>query len=362
MYITERTELTMKKIAVKASKPYEVLIEQGIIKNCGKLISDVTKTRFAAIVTDDIVDSLYSDTVISSLEESGFRVVKFVFKNGEPSKCSETLNRIYDFLAENNITRSDCLIALGGGVVGDITGYAAATYLRGLGFIQIPTTLLAQIDSSVGGKTAIDLPCGKNLVGAFKQPELVICDPLTLKTLSPETVSDGMAEAIKYGMIRSSELFGIIASHSIENYFDVIDDIIFRCVSIKRDIVENDEFDKGERMLLNFGHTLGHAVESFYNYTKYTHGNAVAVGMHMITEQAVKHGDCEKSALEKLDAVISSYKLPLVTDAPVSELISLCSNDKKCESSNINAIICSDIGISSIRKMPFDEFRKYMEA
>lgn len=192
----------MKKIAVKASKPYEVLIRQGIIRECGKLVAEVTKTRFVAVVTDDIVDSLYSDTVISSLEESGFRVVKFVFKNGELSKCSETLNRIYDFLAENNITRSDCLIALGGGVVGDITGYAAATYLRGLGFIQIPTTLLAQIDSSVGGKTAIDLPCGKNLVGAFKQPELVICDPLTLKTLSPETVSDGMAEAIKYGMIR----------------------------------------------------------------------------------------------------------------------------------------------------------------
>ena len=305
----------MKKIAVKASKPYEVLIEQGLLDQCGKLTAEVTKTKFTAIVTDDTVDRIYSERVIKSLEEAGFRVIKFVFEHGEKSKCSETLNRIYNFLAENNITRSDSLIALGGGVVGDITGYAAATYLRGMSFIQIPTTLLAQIDSSVGGKTAIDLPAGKNLVGAFKQPELVICDPLTLKTLSPEIVSDGMAEAIKYGMIRSRELFDIIASHTINDYFDDIDDIIYRCVSIKRDVVENDEFDRGERMLLNFGHTMGHAIESYFNYTTYTHGNAVAAGMHMITEQAVKHGDCEESALKELDAVITSYKLPLVTEA-----------------------------------------------
>ena len=352
----------MKKIAVRASRPYEVLIEQGLLSRCGELVSEVTKTKFVAIVTDDTVDRIYSGKVIASLEEAGFRVVKFVFKSGEKSKCSDTLNQIYNFLAENGITRSDCLIALGGGVVGDITGYAAATYLRGLGFIQIPTTLLAQIDSSVGGKTAIDLPCGKNLVGAFKQPELVICDPLTLKTLSPEIVSDGMAEAIKYGMIRSRELFDLIASHTIGDYFDDIDDIIFRCVSIKRDVVENDEFDKGERMLLNFGHTMGHAIESFFNYETYTHGNAVAAGMHIITEQAVKHSECKAEALEALDKVITSYRLPLTTEAKISELIPLCANDKKCESSFINAIICSDIGTSSIKKMPFEEFRAYMEA
>ncbi|MCQ2464324.1 MAG: 3-dehydroquinate synthase [Oscillospiraceae bacterium] len=352
----------MKKIAVKASKPYEVLIEQGLLSECGRLVSEVTKTKFTAVITDDNVDAIYSERVISSLEAAGFRVVKFVFPHGEKSKCSDTLNSIYGFLAENGITRADSLIALGGGVVGDITGYAAATFLRGLSFIQIPTTLLAQIDSSVGGKTAIDLPCGKNLVGAFKQPELVICDPLTLKTLSPEIVSDGMAEAIKYGMIRSSELFELIASHSIEDYFDDIDDIICSCVSIKRDVVENDEFDRGERMLLNFGHTLGHAVESYYNYETYTHGNAVAAGMHMITEQAVKSGECDRESLEKLDAVITSYRLPLTVDAPYSGLIPLCSKDKKCESTSINAIICSSIGTSFIKKMPFEDFRAFMEA
>lgn len=351
----------MKKIAVKASKPYEVLVEQGLLEKCGKIISETVKTRFLAIITDDNVDRIYSNTIISSLEKEGFRIVKYVFPHGETSKCAENLNNIYSFLAENNITRSDCLIALGGGVTGDITGYAAATYLRGLSYIQIPTTLLAQIDSSVGGKTAINLPCGKNLVGAFKQPEVVICDPLTLKTLPDETISDGMAEAIKYGMIRSKELFEIIASHSITDYFDVVDDIIFRCVSIKSDIVANDEFDKGERMLLNFGHTMGHAIESFFNYTKYTHGNAVAAGMHIITEQAVKHSLCNSDALAELDKVIKAYNLPLVTEASISELVPLCSNDKKCESSSINAIICSEIGKSSIKKMPFSEFKAFIE-
>ncbi|MBE6853657.1 MAG: 3-dehydroquinate synthase [Ruminococcus sp.] len=352
----------MKKIAVKASKPYEVLIEQGLLSECGKLIAKTTGAGFAAIITDDIVDRLYSEKVISSLEAQGIKTVKYVFKNGESSKSSDNLNKIYNFLAENGITRTDLLIALGGGVTGDITGYAAATYLRGVRFVQIPTTLLAQIDSSVGGKTAINLPCGKNLVGAFKQPELVICDPLTLRTLSDETISDGMAEAIKYGMIRSRELFDIIASRNLKNYFEIIDDVIYRCVSIKRDIVENDEFDTGERMLLNFGHTIGHAIESFFNYETYTHGKAVASGMHIMTEQAVKHGDCSSEALDALDSVLRSYDLPLTTEASVTELVPLCSKDKKCESTSINAIVCSDIGKASIRKMPFSDFKAYMES
>lgn len=351
----------MKKIQVRASAPYEVLIGQGLLNNCGEIIADTVKSRYAAIITDDIVDRLYADTVTSSLEKAGFRTVKYVFKNGEASKCSENLNNIYAFLTENNITRSDCLIALGGGVTGDITGFASATYLRGLSYIQIPTTLLAQIDSSVGGKTAINLPCGKNLVGAFKQPEVVICDPLTLQTLSEEIVSDGMAEAIKYGMIRSRELFDIIASRSISDYFDVIDDIIYRCVSIKADVVANDEFDKGERMLLNFGHTIGHAIESYFHYTGYTHGSAVAAGMSAITQQAYRHGICSEETVKELDSVISSYKLPLRTEASMDELLPLCCNDKKCESTNINAIICSDIGTSEIRKMPFSDFTDFMK-
>ncbi|MBQ8435696.1 MAG: 3-dehydroquinate synthase, partial [Oscillospiraceae bacterium] len=273
----------MQTISVKASSDYNIYIERGLLNNCGRLIADVVNTRKAAVITDDIVDGLYYKKLEKALKDEGFSVVKFVFPNGEASKSTETLNDIYNFLCENSITRSDCIIALGGGVVGDISGYAAATFLRGLKYVQIPTTLLAQIDSSVGGKTAIDLPCGKNLVGAFKQPSCVICDPDVLSTLSEKIMSDGMAEAIKYGMIRDRELFELIASHNTENVSSVIDKIIYKCISIKRDVVENDEFDTGERMILNFGHTLGHAVERYYNYETYTHGSAVAIGMYMMT-------------------------------------------------------------------------------
>ena len=343
----------MKTITVNTSTTYDIYIERGILKNCGKIIADTIKTKKIAIITDDIVDSLYGKTVIDSLEENGFETVKFIFPNGEASKCSDTLNKIYTFLCENNITRTDCIIALGGGVVGDITGFAAATFLRGLDYIQIPTTLLAQIDSSVGGKTAIDLPCGKNLVGAFKQPACVICDPDVLATLKSETMSDGMAEAIKYGMIRDKNLFDLIAANTLDSIYGVIDEVIYKSISIKRDVVQNDEFDTGERMILNFGHTLGHAIESYYHYEKYTHGSAVAAGMCMITEKS-----CDSIMTEALKKCLTAYELPVKTDAPVSELVKLCGNDKKRESDSINFILCEEIGKAVIKKVSIKEFEK----
>lgn len=346
----------MKTITVKASTSYNIYIERGSLKNCGTIIADTVKTRKAAIVTDDNVDRLYGETVENSLKAAGFEICKFVFPNGEASKSTETLNNIYTFLCDNNITRTDCIIALGGGVAGDITGYAAATFLRGLDYVQIPTTLLAQIDSSVGGKTAIDLPCGKNLVGAFKQPVCVICDSDTLSTLSDEILSDGMAEAIKYGMIRDKELFELIAAHRLENVSEIIDEIVYKSVSIKRDVVENDEFDTGERMILNFGHTMGHAVESYYNYETYTHGSAVSIGMCMMTERT-----CDPEILQKLKDCVTAYKLPVSADAPVHELLKLCSNDKKRASGNINYIVCREIGKASIEKVTIDEFGRIME-
>ncbi len=347
----------MQTITVNASTSYKIYIERGLVKSCGKIIADTVSSRTAAIVTDDIVDSLYSDMVVSSLEACGFKVYKFVFPNGEHSKNADTLNKIYNFLCECNITRSDCLIALGGGVVGDITGFAAATYLRGLDYIQIPTTLLAQIDSSVGGKTAIDLPCGKNLVGAFKQPVCVICDSDTLKTLKREILSDGMAEAIKYGMIRDNALFELIASHNIDSADEIIDEVVFKSISIKRDVVENDEFDTGERMILNFGHTLGHAVESYYNYEKYTHGSAVAIGMCMITKKC-----SDSDTLDRLEKCVKAYELPSEVDAPINELLKLCSNDKKRQSNMINYILCKNIGAAEIKKVTVEEFYKFLEA
>lgn len=345
----------MKKIRVNTSTPYDVVIERGLLENCGKIIADTVKARNAVIITDDRVNSIYGETVKKSIEENGFTVSVFEFPNGEASKNSATLNDIYDFLCEKNITRSDILIALGGGVVGDITGFASATFLRGIDFIQIPTTLLAQIDSSVGGKTAIDLKGGKNLVGAFKQPALVICDSNTLKTLTPEFLSDGMAEAIKYGMIRDESLFELISSHNLENVDEIMDEMVYRCIDIKRQVVENDEFDTGERMILNFGHTLGHAVEGYYNYTTYTHGCGVAVGMCMITKKL-----CTDEIYQKLVNCVEAYKLPVSVPVSANKLLPFCSKDKKRSAGNINYIVCNEIGKAEIVKTTVEDFNNLM--
>lgn len=344
----------MEKIYIKTSSPYDVLIERGSIQNCGKYISDVTKSRKAAVITDDIVSELYSGTVIRSLEDNGFECSLFVFPNGEQSKNLSVLGRIFDFLCESGITRSDVLVALGGGVVGDITGFAAACYLRGVDFVQIPTTLLAQVDSSVGGKTAVDIAGGKNLVGAFKQPALVICDSDTLKTLTPENLSCGMAEVIKYGMIRDSRLFEMLENHTLENVDEIMDEIVYTCIDIKRDVVENDEFDRGERMILNFGHTLGHAIEGWHSYTDYTHGMGVAVGMCMITDRFAPE------LSERLKKCLTAYGLPTSTEAPVAELLPYCSKDKKRESGNISYIVCETVGKAEIRKSTVSDFEKAM--
>lgn len=347
----------MKKIQINTSSPYDVIIERDGLKKCGKYIRSITNSTKAAIITDDIVGALYGQTIINSLSESGFECSTFTFPNGEQSKNLSVFGDILDFLCETGITRSDVIIALGGGVVGDITGFAAASYLRGVDFVQIPTTLLAQIDSSVGGKTAIDIKGGKNLVGAFKQPALVICDSNTLKTLAPEILSDGMAEAVKYGMIRDNKLFQLINDHDLNSIDKAMDEMVFTCIDIKRDVVEHDEFDKGERMILNFGHTLGHALEGWHEYRNFTHGMGVAAGMCMITERL-----CEKSLLDKLKECLEKYKLPTGTDIPMNELLPFCRKDKKRESDHLRYIICRTIGKAEIIKVTFEEFCKLMEA
>lgn len=345
----------MKKICVRTSSPYEVLIERGALGKCGEFISAVTSSRRAAVITDDTVGDLYGERVVSSLEKSGFECGVFTFPHGEQSKSLDNLGKIYDFLCSFGITRSDILIALGGGVVGDITGFAAASFLRGVDFVQIPTTLLAQVDSSVGGKTAIDIPGGKNLVGAFKQPILVICDSDTLKTLPPETLADGMAESIKYGMIRDEKLFEMIESHDLGNIDEVMDDMVYECIDIKRDVVEHDEFDKGERMMLNFGHTLGHALEAWHEYKDYTHGMGVAAGMCMMTDRTAPQ------LSERLKKCVQAYKLPIGTDIPMSELLPFCSKDKKRDLGSISYIVCNTIGRAEIKNVTVAEFEEIME-
>jgi 3-dehydroquinate synthase len=346
----------MKKIRVNTSCPYDVVIQRGSLSSCGEYISAVTKSKKAVVITDDIVAGLYLDTVKDSLNNSGFEITEYVFPNGEQSKNLANLCKIYDFLCESGITRSDIIVALGGGVVGDITGFAAASYLRGVEFVQIPTTLLAQVDSSVGGKTAIDIKGGKNLVGAFKQPALVLCDSDTLKTLSRETLSEGMGEVIKYGMIRDAELFSVLEQHDINTIDEVMDEIVYACIDIKRDVVEHDEFDRGERFILNFGHTLGHALEGWHNYTGYSHGMGVAAGMCMITDRFAS-----PETAVRLRKCVLQYGLPTGTDIPMNELLPFCSKDKKRESGNISFIVCDTIGKAEIRKVSMEEFSKLME-
>ncbi len=341
----------MTTISVTTGSPYEVLIARGLLKECGTRIKPLIKSETCAIITDDNVDALYAETVEASLRENGYRVVKYVFPHGEASKCAATLLSIYSFLCENQITRSDCLIALGGGVVGDITGFAAATFLRGLSYVQIPTTLLAQVDSSVGGKTAIDLPEGKNLVGAFKQPKVVLCDPDTLSTLPRIFLSDGMGEVIKYGMIRDAALFEQLCALDLDTVQEHFDTIIPTCVGIKRDVVENDEFDNGERMILNFGHTLGHAIEAHYHYETYTHGSAVAAGMCLMTKYC---GSAEE--YDRLCACVKQYELPCDAGVPAPELAAHCGNDKKRAGAQLRYVVCNPIGNAQIRSAAFEDF------
>lgn len=348
----------MTKIRVNASKPYDVVIGKGLLSQAGSLVAEAVKGRKAVIVTDDIVNGLYAEKLIKSMTDAGFTVDIFVFPNGEESKCHKTLMELYDFLAEKNITRSDFLVALGGGVVGDLTGFAAATYLRGIDYVQIPTTLLAQVDSSVGGKTAVDIGAGKNLVGAFKQPDIVIADIDTLDTLTEEIFTDGMGEVVKYGMIWSESLFDLLKTGKVK---ENLEKIVEECVDIKRQVVETDEFDTGLRMILNFGHTLGHSIEKYYNYHGFSHGKAVSAGMYLITNIGEKAGLISGNISDELKACLVANNMPFESGTPAEALFSGAVNDKKRFSDTISIILCREIGKADIVKMNINDFKNMIE-
>jgi len=326
-------------------KSYKIIIKNGIIKDVGQYIS----ANKVAIITDENVNRHYGDRVASSIKGD---VKKLVLPAGEETKSLDKLSLVYDFLLSFKITRSDLVVALGGGVIGDLAGFAAATVLRGIGFIQIPTSLLAQVDSSVGGKVAVNSPHGKNLIGAFYQPRLVLIDPLCLQTLDKRFFSDGMAEIIKYGCIKDERLFAMLEKENID---DKIGKIIERCCDIKRKIVEKDEFDTGERMALNFGHTIGHAVENYYRYEKYTHGEAVAIGMYNICLEGEKLAITPQGTAERVKNLLKKYSLPYALDIDVNQLKNIISLDKKSENDNINLILLNKLGEAIIKKMPKGE-------
>jgi len=349
----------MKTITVEASKKYDVIVGQGLLDKAGEYIREVVpKAARAAVISDDNVAPLYLERVIKSLEQSGFETLSFVFPNGEPSKNGETYLEILNFMAAGQVTRSDVVIALGGGVVGDITGFAAATFLRGISYVQLPTSLLAMVDSSVGGKTAIDLKEGKNLAGAFCQPEVVLCDLEVLDTLTPEFFIDGSAEVIKYGVLEDAMLFAHLMEKGLNFEREYV---ISRCIEIKRDYVCEDEFDTGVRRKLNLGHTVGHAIEKCSAY-KISHGRAVAIGLAIVARASVEKGLCTAKCRDDIIKGLNALCLPTETDFDSAQLLQPMLSDKKRTGGTVSLIIPNNIGDCPIYPIPVEELEAFVKS
>ena len=329
---------------------YNIVIEKGLLSKLGEEIKNIYKGNKIFIITDENVNKYYGDKVTKSLEKVGFITKTMVLEPGEETKSFNTLPRIYNELLDFKLTRKDLIITLGGGVIGDLGGFAASSFLRGIPFIQVPTSLLAQVDSSVGGKVAVDLERGKNLVGSFYQPKAVFIDPEVLDTLTEKYYKDGMAEVIKYGCIKDREFFYMLKG--LNNRVEVMDNIeriIYNCCLIKKIVVEKDEKDLGDRMLLNFGHTLGHAIEKYYNFTGYSHGEAVGIGMYNITLKSEAEGLTKEGIAEEIKEILINYDLPYDVDLEDNQIIvDTIALDKKNLGSTLKIILIKDIGESFI--------------
>ncbi len=347
----------MKTVKVNASKEYDIYIGRNLSEFAAKKIKNLFGNARVCLVTDSRVFKIHSEKIISAFEKEKINCELYVFPMGEESKSEIILFDLLNFLAENHFSRNDVLVALGGGVTGDLTGLAAALYMRGMHLVQLPTTLLAAVDSSVGGKTAVNLEAGKNLVGVFNQPELVVCDCELLKTLPKEIFADGMAEVIKYGVIADKELFEKTSVNFSEND---LEDIITRCVEIKRDIVNEDERDTGKRQLLNFGHTLAHAIEKTSDFSV-SHGSAVAMGMVLISELSEQNGLSDELCKEKIIAALTNNGLPVKCDFSKEELWKYVISDKKISGENISLILPKKIGECYIKKISLNKLEKMMK-
>lgn len=327
---------------------YPIYIEKGILAQSDKYIKKIYQGNKIMIISDDQVYGYYGELLTNVLKKE-FIVEHVIVPHGEQSKRFDILPSLYKALLNFKLTRTDLIIALGGGVIGDLAGFVAATYLRGVKLVQIPTSLLAQVDSSVGGKVAVDLPEGKNLVGAFYHPKMVLIDPETLKTLPKRFINDGMGEVIKYGCIKDKELFDKINSyHGFDELYQDIDEIIYRCVDIKRDVVERDQFDFGDRLLLNFGHTLGHAIEQYYQYQKYSHGEAVAIGMVQLTKIAEEKGLSPIATSNIIEDICIKYDLPTCSNVKTRDLVGAISLDKKNINKKLSLVLLNEIGSSYV--------------
>jgi 3-dehydroquinate synthase len=334
----------MTTVTVKASGTYDVCIGSGLLQSAGAALTALYPApRRIMLISDDTVRALWGDVLIASLREAGYTVSEFVFPHGEASKTPDTIVRMWEALAAADLTRTDLIAALGGGVVGDMAGFAAATFLRGISFVQFPTTLLAMVDSSVGGKTGADLAAGKNLVGAFHQPGAVFCDTDTLATLPAEIFADGCAEVIKYGYINDPALLTLLE----RPFGDAPEAVIARCVADKRDLVEADERDTGARQLLNLGHTAGHAVETLSDF-RISHGSAVAIGMLVMARAAVAAGLCEADVPAHMERMLKAYALPTKCPFTAEAMAKVALSDKKRKGDRITLVLPARVGESRL--------------
>ena len=338
-------------------RSYPIIIKKGSLNEVNIEIKKVFKGKKIFILTDKNVGSHYGDKVKSRLINEGYDVRLMALEPGEETKSISTLPFVYNELLDFKLTRSDLIITLGGGVIGDLGGFVASTFLRGVDFVQIPTSILAQVDSSVGGKVAVDLDRGKNLVGSFYHPKLVLIDPEVLETLDDRFYRDGMAEVIKYGCIKDREFFYFLKNlKTKEEFMNNIEKIIYNCCYIKKCVVENDERDTGERMLLNFGHTLGHAIEQHYNYTKYSHGEGVAIGMYVISKISEEKALSKKDTAQRIKDILIKYNLPYEMDVNIEDILEAINLDKKKLGEELNIIILKEIGNSKIYKTTAEFF------
>ena len=338
-----------KTINVSASRCYDIHIGRGLLAKLGDFIRPLLGECRLAVLTDSNVDALYGNAIVEHLSNAGYNVCKYVIPAGEASKCAENLLAFLNFLAQEQITRSDAVIAFGGGVVGDLGGLSASLYLRGIKYVQVPTTLLAAVDSSVGGKTAIDIPAGKNLVGSFYQPVLVCCDTALMDTLPANIYRDGCAEVIKYGMILDGTLYEKL--HTLP--FDR-EEVVARCVEIKRDVVQQDEFDNGIRGLLNFGHTFGHAIEKLSDFAV-SHGEAVAKGMVIASRMATLMGMCDVA--DELSALLVKYGFDISCQYGAEEIFESLLSDKKRRGGTISVVLPRAVGDCTLVALELDELK-----
>ena len=316
------------------------------------------------IISDSNVAKLYAETVKNILTKSFPQIFCYEFQAGEASKNTDTVNGVYEFLIQNHFDRHDLMIALGGGVVGDLTGFTAATYLRGIDFIQVPTSLLSQVDSSIGGKTGVDFMQYKNMVGAFYQPKLVYMNLNVLKTLPKDQLISGFGEILKHGLIRNHDYFLWMNEHEKEILaldYNTLEEMVYQSCLIKRDVVERDPKEKGERALLNFGHTIGHAVERYYHYEKYTHGEGVGIGMVRLTQNAERLGLAQKGTAEKIKTLLARFGLPTGVSMNPEDIVRGIALDKKKRGHEITLVIVPEIGQHLLKKVSFDELMPYVE-